>query len=106
MAQFKSPHRTSTEGHAPSSTLFLDLAIFLNFFRVEFEKDDFRAVLRNDLSIRAQNVNSPDMRRRSCNGDHASHPPIMPLQRLVDDDNEVIHSQVSLSLRPFLSRVK
>ena len=53
MAQFKSPHRTPTEGLAPSSSLFLDLAIFWDFFRVEFEKDDFRAVLRNDFSIRA-----------------------------------------------------
>ena len=99
-------HRISSEGHAPSKALFFDLAIFRNFFHVEFQKDDLRAVLRDDLSIRTQDVNSPDMRFRSRNGDHASQLPIVPLQRLVDDDDGVIDSQVSLSLCPLLSRVK
>ena len=88
-------------GHAPKA-LFLDLAIFWNFFRIDFQKDDFCAILRDDLSIRMQDINSPDMRFRSCNGDHAAHPPIVPQQRLVDDDDEVIDSQVSTSLCPFL----
>ena len=102
----KSIHHTSNEGHAPSNALFFDLAIFWNFFHVEFQEDDLRAVLRDDLSIRTQDVNSPDMRFRSCNGDHASQLPIVPLQRFVDNDDDVIDSQVSMSLCPFLPRVE